>query len=552
MPRRRAAQNAASKISDIADKENDSSVKKTRTAKSSAGKSLKEQLIKKTSGQNEEITCSKAEQQEIQTKEKRTDLTIESGKENKSDKPAKEKKRKPKKDQETLSTDKIADEPRKNWSENDVPKVKRSQPEKPVKEDTVSRGKTKPRPKQASTKSTIVNSEATMTVAQKTKNREPHLYQVKKPSNIKTDPDDDDVDSLKAKPKTRHKKESKINPKETTGIENNNTALNDIKKTKVRATGRKKNRTEQDENDNDYTSKGQSPNGGLVMKPDLSHSNKTLEPLKVDLPKGEQKIIQDRPKKLGQSKKLKSSEQIEEDILGVRSQISQWWDKCYYGKEQRTLCRPFFDENLTSSNLTALKKEEAKLRKFYEKNRHIFDNIHESLQRDTKQSQGPSSTSTDYKAEILTKEKELQDCQTLHQEIFHQLESQLEEKEKKIYQLEKNIKEMKSHQTKLCYRTLSIFKQPPQEKDHEITTPRTTEEYLNSTYTKENDCDFGKKKNQSATTCNNEDFHEVNVLYEFCQKQKKTIRNLEREIELMRQERRKQANDFSEPGGLAE
>lgn len=117
--------------------------------------------------------------------------------------------------------------------------------------------------------------------------------------------------------------------------------------------------------------------------------------------------------------KLKSSEQIEEDILGVRSQISQWWDKCYYGKEQRTLCRPFFDgkltllyldfpdtwiykpkwylvwnkscyhfypififeEKLTSSNLTALKKEEAKLRKFYEKNRHIFDNIHESLQR---------------------------------------------------------------------------------------------------------------------------------------------------------------------------
>uniref|UniRef100_K1RXF9 Protein regulator of cytokinesis 1 n=1 Tax=Magallana gigas TaxID=29159 RepID=K1RXF9_MAGGI len=471
------------------------------------------QILEETSGQNEEITCSKAEQQEIQTEEKRTDLTIESGRENKSDKPAKEKKRKPKKDQETLSTDKIADEPRKNWSENDVPKVKRSQPEKPVKEDTVSRGKTKPRPKQASTKSTIVNSEATMTVAQKTKNREPHLYQVKKPSNIKTDPDDDDVDSLKAKPKTRQKKESKINPKETTGIENNNTALNDIKKTKVRATGRKKNRTEQDENDNDYTSKGQSPNGGSVMKPDLSHSNKTLEPLK----------------------KLKSSEQIEEDILGVRSQISQWWDKCYYGKEQRTLCRPFFDENLTSSNLTALKKEEAKLRKFYEKNRHIFDNIHESLQRDTKQSQGPSSTSTDYKAEILAKDKELQDCRTLHKEIFHQLESQLEEKERKIYQLEKNIKEMKSHQTKLCYRTLSIFKQPPQEKDHEITTPRTTEEYLNSTYTKENDCDFGKKKNQSATTCNNEDFHEVNVLYEFCQKQKKTIRNLEREIELMRQ-----------------
>lgn len=56
-------------------------------------------LFTKTSGQNEEITCSKAEQQEIQTEEKRTDLTIESGKENKSDKPAREKKRKPKKDQ---------------------------------------------------------------------------------------------------------------------------------------------------------------------------------------------------------------------------------------------------------------------------------------------------------------------------------------------------------------------------------------------------------------------------------------------------------------------
>ena len=31
-----------------------------------------------------------------------------------------------------------------------------------------------------------------------------------------------------------------------------------------------------------------------------------------------------------------------------------------------------------------------------------------------------------------------------------------------------------------------------------------------------------------------QDFHEVDVLYEFCQKQKKTIRNLEREIEQMR------------------
>lgn len=31
-----------------------------------------------------------------------------------------------------------------------------------------------------------------------------------------------------------------------------------------------------------------------------------------------------------------------------------------------------------------------------------------------------------------------------------------------------------------------------------------------------------------------QDFHEVNVLHEFCQKQKKTIRNLQREIEQLR------------------
>ena len=43
-----------------------------------------------------------------------------------------------------------------------------------------------------------------------------------------------------------------------------------------------------------------------------------------------------------------------------------------------------------------------------------------------------------------------------------------------------------------------------------------------------------------------QDFHEVDVLYEFCQKQKKTIRNLEREIEQMRRVNIKDMIHFSD------
>ncbi|XP_048765893.2 uncharacterized protein LOC125673361 isoform X2 [Ostrea edulis] len=190
------------------------------------------------------------------------------------------------------------------------------------------------------------------------------------------------------------------------------------------------------------------------------------------------------------SKTEDHTDNVEQKIRTTRSQISQWWQKCFFGAQGRKLFRPYYDENWTTSNLLVHTKEEARLRKYYEKNHHIFDNISLHQNEESKMA-------------------------TVHY--------RLQEKDQKITELEKSVQEMRAQQ--------SIIQTQSLKKDEDMTVLRNSLEKLDMTYTKEND-------DNSLT----EDFHEVNVLHEFCQKQKKTIRNLQREIEQLR-EKAKQTSD---------
>ncbi|XP_078338534.1 uncharacterized protein LOC111138254 isoform X3 [Crassostrea virginica] len=305
-----------------------------------------------------------------------------------------------------------------------------------------------------------------------------------------------------------------------------------IKEKMFRPTKSKKRRTNQEKNPAVEEPQPISTGEGTTTKRD----SYPCEEIKVLQQSEETQNVQSRPRKGRQVKKEKTTVQIEENIQAVRLQISHLWELCYYGEEQQKSCLPFFDESLTSSNLTALKKEETKLRKYYEKNRHIFDNI--SLQRDDQLDGKLQTSNTNYEMKLIAKDKEVQENQVLHKKILQQLEVQLQEKEKRISQLEKNIQEMQCKESKL----------QSKEKDENITALRKSLESLNTTYTKENDSVFENSKYQPKSNCETkEDFHEVDVLYEFCQKQKKTIRNLEREIEQMRRDKQKEGNSSSIP-----
>ncbi|XP_062569320.1 protein regulator of cytokinesis 1-like isoform X2 [Saccostrea cucullata] len=273
------------------------------------------------------------------------------------------------------------------------------------------------------------------------------------------------------------------------------------------------------------------------------------------------------------------TKKLEEELLTVRSQISQWWEKCYFGAKQRKLFLPYFDDTLTASNLTAHKKEETRLRKYYEKNRAVFENISMHYSDDDLK-QRLQGIEKDYQMKLFEKDKEFLDYQALQRELMKDLETQVQAKEQKIKQVEENIQEMKDQQSKLQTQAEQNMEQMKNEvkqtkellleKDELITAlgklldKLKTNQVDQKSEQRENEFQEMKEllfkkdeiikglrkslEEKTEKTCPREDnfiktserhclqenVHEINVLHEFCQKQKTTIRTLQREIEHLR------------------
>ncbi|XP_028403119.1 protein regulator of cytokinesis 1-like [Dendronephthya gigantea] len=67
--------------------------------------------------------------------------------------------------------------------------------------------------------------------------------------------------------------------------------------------------------------------------------------------------------------KLKYTEKF---ILGLRKELKQLWDKCYFGEDERREFSPAFDDNYTEESLNIHEHQIRVLRGFYEDNKAIF------------------------------------------------------------------------------------------------------------------------------------------------------------------------------------
>ncbi|XP_048584979.1 protein regulator of cytokinesis 1 isoform X2 [Nematostella vectensis] len=59
-------------------------------------------------------------------------------------------------------------------------------------------------------------------------------------------------------------------------------------------------------------------------------------------------------------------------IEGLREELVSFWDKCYYGEDQRNTFVPFFDTNFTEELLAIHEHQVEVMKGFFEENKHMF------------------------------------------------------------------------------------------------------------------------------------------------------------------------------------
>ncbi|KAK3094373.1 hypothetical protein FSP39_000913 [Pinctada imbricata] len=68
-------------------------------------------------------------------------------------------------------------------------------------------------------------------------------------------------------------------------------------------------------------------------------------------------------------------ENIQRFVEGMRKEMVEWWDKCFYSKEQRDQFVQYMDENYTETLLEEHEQEVQRLRKYYEEHKDMFENV---------------------------------------------------------------------------------------------------------------------------------------------------------------------------------
>lgn len=70
-------------------------------------------------------------------------------------------------------------------------------------------------------------------------------------------------------------------------------------------------------------------------------------------------------------------ENIQRFVEGMRKELTEWWDKCYYSQQQRSSFTAFKSDNFTEELLQQHDEEVFKLKTYYEKHRQLFDDINQ-------------------------------------------------------------------------------------------------------------------------------------------------------------------------------
>ncbi|XP_013400479.1 protein regulator of cytokinesis 1-like isoform X2 [Lingula anatina] len=87
------------------------------------------------------------------------------------------------------------------------------------------------------------------------------------------------------------------------------------------------------------------------------------------------KVIQAIRDEIARCEQLKL-QNIQRFVEGIRTELSNWWDKCFYSKEKREEFTAFNDDNFTEELLEQHDVELSKVRNYYEENKALLDRVH--------------------------------------------------------------------------------------------------------------------------------------------------------------------------------
>ncbi|XP_062984523.1 protein regulator of cytokinesis 1-like [Elgaria multicarinata webbii] len=68
-------------------------------------------------------------------------------------------------------------------------------------------------------------------------------------------------------------------------------------------------------------------------------------------------------------------EKLKEITLKVRQELDSYWQKCFYGEEQRAAFQAFYNDNFSEELLNQHDEELLKMKDVYEKNKHLYDRV---------------------------------------------------------------------------------------------------------------------------------------------------------------------------------
>lgn len=104
-----------------------------------------------------------------------------------------------------------------------------------------------------------------------------------------------------------------------------------------------------------------------ISEAERSHFKKDKSGIKAPL-------IEALKVEIARCEKLKF-DNIQRFVEGMRKEIVEWWDKCFFSREQREDFTAYFNENYTEALLDEHEREVKKLKKYYEDHKQMFESL---------------------------------------------------------------------------------------------------------------------------------------------------------------------------------
>ncbi|XP_055673608.1 protein regulator of cytokinesis 1 isoform X1 [Falco peregrinus] len=118
-------------------------------------------------------------------------------------------------------------------------------------------------------------------------------------------------------------------------------------------------------------------------------------------------------------------------IQGIRAELADYWDKCFYSQEQREVFSPYYDEDYTETLLDLHEAEVEKMKSYYETHKDLFEAVQKwdenwKLFLELEKKASDPSRFTNRGGNLLKEEKQRAKLQKTLSKLQEELESRVQ------------------------------------------------------------------------------------------------------------------------------